>query len=209
MIIDFPIDKESYGEYCPSCHAKDSASATKEDGQKVFICSKCGARNDRLVIIDPKLHWWIDEKKQYWHESAGILLVNPAGKILFYELTKFPYGFTVPAGHVDSGETALAAAIRESKEEVNVDLKAPRKIAEALIHGDSCRRGSDDHKWSLYIERITQETADLISVDVNEGQKPRWADISEVELMQMPYAMNFLFSNRREAINELLSDSVV
>jgi 8-oxo-dGTP pyrophosphatase MutT (NUDIX family) len=205
MIINFPINELSYSEYCPSCHAEDSTIVTIEADRKVFICNICKTHNERLIIIDPKLHWWLDEEKRYCHESAGILLVDPAQRILFYELTKFPYGCTAPAGHVDRGETALAAVIREAQEEVGVDLIAPKLVTEAMIHGDSCRRGSDDHAWSLYMEKVTQDVADIVSVDVHEGQKPRWVDIDEVASIEMPYAMKFLFNDYRDPILRALN----
>lgn len=205
MIIDFPIDEKAYAEYCPSCHASNVATMSKKDGHNLFTCGACGAQNDRQIIIDPKLHWWVDERKQYCHESTGILLVDPSRKILFYELTKFPYGFTLPAGHVDNGETTLSAAIREAKEEVNIDLVAPELIVETTIHGDKCRRGSDDHKWSLYLGKITQGAASSVNVDEHEGQRPRWVGISEIESLQMPYAMSFLFDNYKETISEALA----
>lgn len=202
MTIDFPINEKTYGEYCPSCHANQGSTVT----EKIFTCNHCSAQNDRLIIIDPKLHWWLDEEDRYYHESAGILLIDPSGKVLFYELTKFPYGLTIPAGHVDNGESALAAAIREAREEAGIDLVAPKLIAKTAIHGDKCRRGADDHEWSLFAAKVTQEAANSISIDAHEGQKPQWLDISEVDPGKMPFAMSFLFSNYGEAIREALNN---
>lgn len=205
MIINFPVDTQVYGEYCPVCHAEGTLSLVKKARRKVFNCSTCNNQSERLIMIDPKIHWWMDAEGVYYHESAGILLVNPDRRLLFFELTKFPYGLTAPAGHVDAGETALAAVMREAKEEVGVDLAAPRLVIETTIHGDSCRRGSDDHVWSLYIEKITQKEAASISVDHREGQKPRWVDIAEIDSMEVPYAMRFLFDNYKKRITEALA----
>jgi len=206
MVIDFPINKEVYGEYCPVCHMANQADAVLKNGRKIFVCRHCNARNDRLIIIDPKIRWWTDEENVYFHESAGILLVNPAGKILFFELTKFPYGFTVPAGHVDANETPQHAVIRETSEEVGARIVDPQLVVETIIHGDSCSRGCDDHKWSLFSKAITQEDIKHIKVDKNEGQKPRWLTISEVDALEMPYAMRFIFDVYKKDIKSVLQD---
>lgn len=205
MIINFPVDTQTYGEYCLACHKKDTLMAVTEAGRKVFKCSACQAQNARPIIIDPAINWWTDDKGTYYHESAGILLVNPDRKILFFELTHFPYGLTAPAGHVDAGETPLDAVIREAKEEVDIDLTTPQLVTQVTIHGDSCSRGSDDHKWSLYIQRISQEQASAISVDQHEGTRPRWVDISEVDDLEVPFAMRFLFNNYKTHIAEMLT----
>lgn len=204
MIINFPIQEGAYGEYCPECHEKNTLTPVVEGERKVFVCSSCQARNERSIIIDPKIRWWVDENRTYYHESAGILLVNPAHKLLFFELTKFPYGLTAPAGHVDVEETPLEAVVREAGEEVGVAIAEPRLLVETMIHGDSCRRGCDDHKWSLYMKRISQAGADSITVDEAEGQKPRWIDLAEVDGLEVPYAMRFLFDNYKKDIEEAL-----
>ena len=204
MVIDFPVTKGVYGQYCPVCHTKNTASEIRENGRKMFVCSNCNTQSDRLVIIDPKIRWWVDDEKVYYHESAGIFLVNPTGKLLFFELTKFPYGLTAPAGHVDINETALEAVIRETEEEVGVKIANPRLVTEVMIHGDSCSRGCDDHKWSLFTKSITQKEADSIKIDGREGQKPRWVQISEVDSLKVPYAMRFLFDNYRNDIENAL-----
>lgn len=55
--------------------------------------------------------------------SAGLLIVQN-NKILLAHPTKAPwYGtYTIPKGKVENGETLLDAALRETKEEIGVDI---------------------------------------------------------------------------------------
>ncbi|MEK9177792.1 MAG: NUDIX hydrolase, partial [Patescibacteria group bacterium] len=54
------------------------------------------------------------------HKSVGMFIWND-DKLLLIERGKRPYGFAVPAGHVDGDKTFEIAAIRELKEEVGLD----------------------------------------------------------------------------------------
>ena len=64
------------------------------------------------LIIDPAVKWWTDSSRECWHEVAGVFIASPEGKFLFFERTKFPFGLTVPAGHVDRGEMPARTAAR-------------------------------------------------------------------------------------------------
>ena len=199
MKVDFSITPDTYAEYCPNCKKAD-LTFTKNEGS--FLCSGCHEVLSRLLIIDPGLRWWLDESKIYWHESVGILLLNESAQILFYELTKFPFGLTVPAGHVDKGEVPVDAIIREAREEVGVDIDKPDVCVSTKIHGDSCRRGSDDHQWTLFIASISKTQRNSIVIDSHEGKKPMWLSFNEAVacLDGMPFAMRFLFTNHAEKI---------
>lgn len=56
-------------------------------------------------------------------ESAGLLIIQD-NKILLAHPTKAPwYGsYTIPKGKVERGETYIEAAIRETKEEIGIDI---------------------------------------------------------------------------------------
>ncbi len=66
-------------------------------------------------------------RKGLWHRSSHIWIINDNNELLVQR--RNPYKATFPnlwaisvAGHVDSGETSLDTAIRELKEEVNLDV---------------------------------------------------------------------------------------
>ena len=66
-------------------------------------------------------------RKGLWHRSSHIWIINDNNELLVQK--RNPYKATFPnlwaisvAGHVDSGETSVDTAIRELKEEVNLDV---------------------------------------------------------------------------------------
>lgn len=66
-------------------------------------------------------------RKGLWHRSSHIWIINDNNELLVQR--RNPYKATFPnlwaisvAGHVDSGETSVDTAIRELKEEVNLDV---------------------------------------------------------------------------------------
>ena len=51
------------------------------------------------------------------------IIINIKGKIILIKRKNPPYGWALPGGFVDYGETVETAAIREAKEETGLDLK--------------------------------------------------------------------------------------
>ncbi len=206
MKVDFDIGADSYSEYCPSCKSKNSCSIINGSSKR-FACDNCGARNERLLIIDNGLDWWIDDNKNYCHRSVGILLSNPDNEILFFKLNKFPFGLTIPAGHVDYDESPKEAIIRETKEEVNLDIRNPKLIKEVMIEGDSCRQGSDLHYWHVFTKEVEKTCTDALEIDSSEGLDPVWLSFKDIkgELENMPKAMKFIFGKYGSDVKRLLS----
>lgn len=72
------------------------------------------------------------------HTSVG-MFVYKGDKLLLIERKKFPFGFAVPAGHVDNDHDFETAALRELKEEVGLDGVTLTKIYEGR-RDNPCRR---------------------------------------------------------------------
>ena len=75
--------------------------------KKYLKCSNCG--NKIEIYINPVPT--VDIIIEY---SNGIVLI---------ERKNFPHGWAIPGGYVDYGESLEEAAIREAKEETNLDVK--------------------------------------------------------------------------------------
>lgn len=83
---------------------------------------------------------------------------------------------------------------REVEEEVGValDSAAFQQVAQVMICGDSCRRGADDHEWTLYVAHITERQKGLITVDPSEGTTADWVPLGQLLTLELPYAVRFL-----------------
>ncbi|HEX6258021.1 MAG TPA: NUDIX hydrolase, partial [Candidatus Saccharimonadales bacterium] len=127
--------------HCVRCQAE----AVVKRAQR-YHCNQCGHVDDRAIIIDPEVTWWLQEGV-YYHSTAGVFLRNPEGKLLFFERVKFPFGLTVPAGHVSPAESDQETALRETFEETTIRLRRDQlmPLFSEMIHQDSCPRGADSH----------------------------------------------------------------
>jgi ADP-ribose pyrophosphatase YjhB (NUDIX family) len=72
------------------------------------ICPQCGHRFSRYRNPTPTVDIIIE------YQSQGLVLI---------ERQKPPYGFALPGGFVEYGESLEEAAVREAKEETGLDVK--------------------------------------------------------------------------------------
>jgi 8-oxo-dGTP pyrophosphatase MutT (NUDIX family) len=193
MRINFPLPAGGWHEYCVGCQA-ETVDKVVADGSEHFDCRTCGRRYEREILIDPAVTWWIADDGEYWHETAGVF-VRDAGRFLFFERTMFPVAaLTVPAGHVDTGESPEPAARRELHEEIGWRAPHLTHLVTEDIIGDSCRRGSDAHRWHAYLTDFdpTQE------VTLNEeGVNPRWLTLSEALARDLTLPVRHLIERYR------------
>lgn len=184
-------DDGKYHQYCINinCHA-ETVERVHEDDMAFFYCRTCEQRNERRVVIDPTMKWWIADDGEYWHESAGVFLRNPDGKFLFFERTIFPVSaLTVPAGHVDAGELPGQSAVRELHEEVGLEARRIRHVASENIMGDSCRRGSDAHRWHAYLIVLDSPIEVVLG---GEGKDEDWLTLAAAKSKDLTYPVRYI-----------------
>lgn len=77
-------------------------------------------------------------KKNYPEPVVGALIFNPRGEIFLMTSFKWPGQYVVPGGHIELGETAIEALIREVKEEtgLKVDTVEFLELQEAIFSED-------------------------------------------------------------------------
>jgi ADP-ribose pyrophosphatase YjhB (NUDIX family) len=66
-----------------------------------------------------------EEKKTYRNPvpTVDIIIEREEGKIILIERKNPPFGWAIPGGFVDYGETLETAAAREAKEETSLDVE--------------------------------------------------------------------------------------
>lgn len=185
---DFPkILKSGLNAYCFVCHKKQPKRQTR--------CDICGIDSKRALVWDDSIKQYFNDEEHLVHESAGAFVVNHAGMVLFIELNKFPFGYTIPAGHVDLGESSADACIREFKEEVGLEIKNLEMVYEGEIMGDSCSRGADIHRWTFYVATANNENVTLNE----ESTSFDWLDI---HVLPNNVAYPIAFSLKQEGVIE-------
>ena len=109
------------------------------------------------------------------HTSVGMFVWKDE-KLLLIERAKFPFGFSVPAGHVDGDSTFEESAKRELKEEVGLDAVSLELIGEGRKENVCRREGGSWHYWKMY--KI--ETTGDINVDRDESKQGGWYSLDQI-----------------------------
>lgn len=86
------------------------------------------------------------------HKSVGVL-VWKSGSLLTIERRKPPFGWALPAGHVDDSPSFESAAIRELWEETGLSTGEIREVFDARKPNPCRRVGGTWHHWKLFAVR--------------------------------------------------------
>lgn len=208
MKIDFDLpNDDQVHTYCVGC-LQETVETSMVDGHAMNTCTTCGYVDGRALIVDPAVKWWLVDDGEYWHEVAGVFVVNERDEMLFFERNRFPFGLTPPAGHVDTknepdgeDEVPQVAACRELQEETGIALPSHRfsHAATADIVGDGCRRGADVHRWHAFTVRV--KGAVSVRVDESEGSRPVWLTLDQALARDdLTFATRYMLENYGQAI---------
>lgn len=109
--------------------------------------------------------------------------------------------YSLPAGHLNGGESLIQAAIREAKEEVGVDV-SPSDMK--LIHVMNRPHADDAERVDFFFE--TERWAGEPQVmEPDKCDEVRWVDLKEVEEMNLIPYIRLMFEKR--ARHEVYSDT--
>ena len=86
--------------------------------------------------------------------ASGVLFLSPANRVLLCQRAGNGL-WSLPAGHVEEGETPSVAAIREAFEETGYEVKA---LGEPL-----CRRVKDDVDFTTFLCRGESEFTPVLN----------------------------------------------
>ncbi len=199
MQIPINISLKQEGQYCIHCFSQKVERIYRNE-LTYYHCQSCGKTAERSLVIDNGIVWWIDKQtNEYWHESVGVFVFNSENKALFFERTIYPFAFTIPAGHLDTGEIAEMAVKRELMEETGIKSDNVKFFSEEDVIGDKCRRGSDNHRWHLYVTKI-KNTA---SIKINdEGIKPVWLTLNEALKKELVFPVRYFIEKYGERLSK-------
>lgn len=113
--------------------------------------------------------------------SAGLVVVDEGGRVLLVEPT-YKRGWEVPGGMVEKGESPRAAAAREAKEELSLDVAVGRLL---VVDWVSPARRGDDGVMFLY-EGGPVDDAHIV-LPPHELRSWRWCDAEDVQQRMTPF----------------------
>lgn len=132
----------------------------------------------RLTLVDVEL----PDGQRFEHhvirataDAAALVVHDPARGVLLlwrHRFTTDTWGWEVPAGRVDPGETPVETAARETLEETGWRPRAPR-----LVASYNPTNGSSDHRFHI----LTADGAEKAGEhDPNEASQVAWLTAPEV-----------------------------
>jgi len=110
-------------------------------------------------------------------KKASSIIVEENGKILMLDRRFPPLGLDLIGGYIDEGETPEEAAVREAKEEANIEI---------LIEGKICsfkwKNKSGGHVEHIFKAKISRGKPS----DSKEG-RAKFVPIKEIQKMQLAF----------------------
>ncbi len=110
-----------------------------------------------------------------WHKIVVVAIIDKNGKILMQQRsknkTKNPLKWDVSvAGHVSSGQTSIEAAIRETSEEIGIDVKE-EELKYVITYKEIVKVEEnyiDSQIYDCYI--IEKERIDISNIKIQESE---------------------------------------
>ena len=116
----------------------------------------------------------MSEEKNRPRVGLGVIIVNQEGMVLIGKRknSHAPY-YSIPGGHLESGETFEDGAIREIKEETDLDIKNPEVIA--ITNNLKTYRNENLHYISVVL--LAREfSGELKIMELEKCAEWLWAD---------------------------------
>lgn len=106
--------------------------------------------------------------------ASGIFILRKDGKLLICHPTNHAVDFySIPKGKIESGETKIEAAIRETFEETNIDLFGTKDFHVTQLESVGYRSGKKTLHPFLYKEKLIS-TFDWENIEIKCNSNVPW-----------------------------------
>lgn len=134
------------------------------------------------------------ERRYYTVVISSYLFFVRDGKILLARRVNTGYRdgeYSVPAGHIEEGEFATEAAIREAREEVGVEI-APEDLRPAHITHRHC----GDHERIDFFFAVERWVGEIINAEPEKCDDIRWCAFDTLPENIVPYIREAIMNYR-------------
>ena len=108
--------------------------------------------------------------------TVGALVVNKKGQVLIVQSKKWGDKYTVPGGHIELGERAEDAIIREVKEETGLEVgPVELLIVQQAIYPKDYHK----HQHFIFMDYVCKARTDVVRLDGRELQEYVWTSPEE------------------------------
>ena len=97
--------------------------------------------------------------------------------------------YSVPAGHLDGGETVMEAGVREAKEEVGVELNVNDMVFSSVMH-----RIEDDERVDFFVH-VHKWQGEPFNAEPDKCDDLRWVEINNLPANTVPYVKHALMNH--------------
>lgn len=98
--------------------------------------------------------------------------------------------YSVPAGHLDGGETVIAAALREAEEETGLRLDANSVIFSSVVH-----RMEEEERVDFFVH-VRQWQGEPVNSEPDKCDELRWANVNELPDTIISYVKKAIQNHR-------------
>ena len=124
-------------------------------------------------------------------KSCGCIIINDKKEVLLVHHTKGHWDF--PKGHVEEDETEVQTAIREVKEETNIDVKVNEKCRYTVNYSPK--------------EDVMKEVVFFLAKNINNKTNPQLEEISEIKWFKLEEAIERItYNTSKELLIKLKKD---
>ena len=124
-------------------------------------------------------------------KSCGCVVLNEKNQVLLIHHNAGHWDF--PKGHVEEGETEVQTAIREVKEETNIDVEVNEKYRYTVEYSPK--------------EDVIKEVVYFLAKNISNNELPQLEEVSEVNWFKYEDAIKKItYDNAREILIKLKDD---
>ena len=124
-------------------------------------------------------------------KSCGCIIINDENKILLIHHNVGHWDF--PKGHVEDGETEVQTAIREVKEETNIDVEVNEEYRYVTKYSPK--------------EDVMKQVVYFLAKNINDNKQAQLEEVSEVKWFTYEDAINIItYETSKEILTKLKKD---